>query len=40
MIEKDLQKAIDWLRKTLHQIRNGEFSDSKYVITKSLRQLL
>jgi len=37
MIEKDLQKAIDWLRKTLHQIRNGQFSDSKYVITKSLR---
>ena len=37
MIEKNLQKAVDWLRETLHQIRNGDFTDSKYIITKSLR---
>jgi len=37
MIEKDFQKAVDWLTMTLDKIRNEEFKDSNYVITKSLR---
>ena len=37
MIEKDFEATIQWLKETLCKIRNGEFSDTYFVITKSLR---
>ena len=37
MIDKDLQKSIDWLKQTLADIRAGKFPPSFFIITKSLR---
>ena len=37
MIDKDLHKSVDWLRKTLQNIRQGKFSINQFIITKSLR---
>ena len=37
MIDKDFDATIDWLKESLSQIRNGEFSMRYFVITKSLR---
>ena len=37
MIDKDIHKTLEWLKTTLHKIKNGEFSLSYFIITKSLR---
>jgi len=37
MIDKDFEATLDWLKESLSQIRNGEFSMRYFVITKSLR---
>ena len=37
MIDKDFDATLDWLKESLSQIRNGEFSMRYFVITKSLR---
>ena len=37
MIDKDFNATLDWLKESLSQIRNGEFSMRYFVITKSLR---
>ena len=37
MIDRDFDMMIEWLKETLSQIRNGEFDDRYFVITKSLR---
>ena len=37
MIDRDLQKSVEWLKQTLHAIRQGKFPMSYFVITKSLR---
>ena len=37
MIQKDFKKAVSWLKETLTRIRNRGFTDSNFVITKSLR---
>jgi len=37
MIEKDFLATVEWLKKTLEEIRNGEFPISYFVISKSLR---
>ena len=37
MIEKDFNSALEWLKQTLLEVRNAEFSLRYFVITKSLR---
>ena len=37
MIDKDFNATLEWLKESLLQIRNGEFSLRYFVITKSLR---
>jgi DNA polymerase elongation subunit (family B) len=37
MIEKDFKSALDWLKQTLFEIRDAQFSTRYFVITKSLR---
>ena len=37
MIDRDLQKSVEWLQQTLLAIRQGKFPMSYFVITKSLR---
>ena len=37
MIDKNFKYALDWLKQTLFEIRNGDFSTRYFVITKSLR---
>ncbi len=37
MIEKDFDATVEWLKKTLQEIRDGKFSLSYFVISKSLR---
>ena len=37
MIDKDLNKSVEWLKQTLTDIRNGKFNMNYFVITKSLR---
>ena len=37
MIDKDFDATLDWLKESLSQIRNGEFSLRYFIITKSLR---
>ena len=37
MIDRDLQKSVEWLKQTLLAIRQGKFPMSYFVITKSLR---
>ena len=37
MIDKDLDKAVDWLQQTLADIGGGKFPMSYFIITKSLR---
>ena len=37
MIDKDLDKTVDWLKQTLLDIRDGKFTMRNFVITKSLR---
>ncbi len=37
MIDKDLDKAVEWLKQTLTDITDGKFPMSYFIITKSLR---
>ena len=37
MIDKDLDKSVEWLEQTLSDIREGKFPMSYFIITKSLR---
>ena len=37
MIDKDLNKSVEWLKQTLADIREGKFHMNNFVITKSLR---
>ena len=37
MIDKDLDKSVEWLKQTLSDIRTGKFPMSYFIITKSLR---
>ena len=37
MVERDFEKAKEWLVKTLQEIKEGKFHHSMFVITKSLR---
>ena len=37
MIDKDLDKSVEWLKQTLSDIRGGKFPMSFFIITKSLR---
>uniref|UniRef100_A0A6C0CZ43 DNA-directed DNA polymerase n=1 Tax=viral metagenome TaxID=1070528 RepID=A0A6C0CZ43_9ZZZZ len=37
IIDKNLDKTIEWLDKTLNDINNGKFSINYFIITKSLR---
>ena len=37
MIDKDLDKTVEWLKQTLSDIREGKFKMRNFVITKSLR---
>ena len=37
MVERDFEKAKEWLVKTLQEIKEGKFHHSMVVITKSLR---
>ena len=37
MIDKNFNDALDWLKKTLYKISNGEFPISYFIISKSLR---
>ena len=37
MIDKDFDATLEWLKESLSQIRNGDFSMRYFVITKSLR---
>jgi len=37
MIDKDLDKSVEWLKQTLADIRSGKFPMSYFIITKSLR---
>ena len=37
MIEKDFEATVEWLKKTLKEIREGAFPISYFVISKSLR---
>ena len=37
MIDRDLNKSVEWLQQTLLAIRQGKFPMSYFVITKSLR---
>jgi len=37
MIDKDLDKAVEWLKQTLADITDGKFPMSYFIITKSLR---
>jgi len=37
MIDKDLDKSVEWLKQTLSDIRSGKFPMSNFIITKSLR---
>ena len=37
MIDKDLQKTATWVKETLKDIRDGQFTMRNFIITKSLR---
>ena len=37
MIDKDIEATLSWLKDTLTRIKNKEFEDRYFVITKSLR---
>jgi len=37
MIDKDFDATVQWLKDTLEKIRQGGFSDTNFIITKSLR---
>ena len=37
MIEKNFKSALEWLKQTLSEIRDAQFSNRYFVITKSLR---
>jgi len=37
MIDKDLDKSVEWLEQTLKDIKDGKFPMSYFIITKSLR---
>ena len=35
MIEKNFESALDWLKQTLSEIRDAQFSNRYFIITKS-----